>query len=401
MHTSLRPISLICILFLCTAQASFSQTVETLTTAFKASGGVAMGPDGTLFVADFGDNLQIASPGNNIVYKVGLDGSVTEFVRGQVGASGNAVDSEGNLYQSNIGSGIVNKISPDGTITTFSTGHRNPVGVAIAPDGQVYVANCGGAAVRRVSSTGTWANFARSSLLSCPNGLTAAPDGTLYTSNFSNGNVLKITQDGTVSILATLPGNNNGHLTYANDRLYVVDRGGHRIFEVSLEGAVKLLAGTGTRGKTDGPALESSWSIPNGIAASITGDTLFINDAVPITGNPLGVINPVVVRMITGIKGQATDRETEETPKGFGLNQNYPNPFNPMTQIPYHLAQTEHVTLTVYDVLGRPLETLVDGLQPPGAHHALFEASDAPSGIYLYRLQAGAYEETRRMVLYR
>lgn len=394
----LRVLGIACLL---AAPATYAQTVETLTAAFNASGGVALAPDGSLYVADFGNHLQNGPFGDNIVYKIGMDGSVTEFVRGQTGASGNAVDAEGNLYQSNIGSGIVNKISPEGVITRFSTGHQSPVGIAIAPDGQVYVANCGGAAIRRLNSNGGSTVFASSPLLRCPNGLTAAPDGTLYTCNFSNGNILKITQDGTVSVLATLPAANNGHLTYANDRLYVVDRGGHRVYEVSLEGSVKLLAGTGVRGKADGPALESSWSIPNGIAASVTGDTLFINDAIPVTGNPLGVLNPVVVRMIVGVKGTPTHDETEETPNGFGLNQNYPNPFNPMTQIPYHLAQAEHVTLTVYDILGRPFETLVNRLQPPGTHNALFEALDAPSGVYLYRLQAGAYDETRQMVLYR
>lgn len=383
------------------ASPTFAQTVSTLTAAFNASGGITRAPDGSLYVADFGNHLQNGPFGDNRVYKIGLDGSVTEFVRGQVGASGNAVDAEGNLYQSNIGNGTIRKITPDGTVTTFSTGHRSPVGIAITTDGNIYVANCGEAAIRQVRADGTWLIFASSPLLRCPNGLTAAPDGTLYTCNFSDGHVLRIATDGTVSVLATLPSGNNGHLTYANDRLYVVDRGGHRIYEVSLTGEVKLLAGTGERGKADGPALESSWSIPNGIAASVTGDTLFINDAVPVTGNPLGVLNPVVVRMITGLQTAATHREPDVTPNGFGLLQNYPNPFQQATHIPYHLSHAAHVTLTVYDTLGRSVETLVDGSQAPGTHRASFDSSNLSTGIYFYRLDAGDLYATRRMTVYR
>lgn len=381
--------------------STFAQTVSTLTAAFNASGGVTRAPDGSLYVADYGNHLQNGPFGDNRVYKIGLDGSITEFARGQVGASGNAVDADGNLYQSNIGNGTITKITPDGAVTTFSTGHQSPVGLAITADGQIYVANCGGGEIRQVRTDGTWLTVASSSLLRCPNGLTAGPDGTLYTCNFSDGNVLRIATDGAVSVLATLPSGNNGHLTYANDRLYVVDRGGHRVYEVSLAGEVKLLAGTGIRGKADGPALESSWSIPNGIAASITGDTLFINDAVPVTGNPLGVLNPVVVRMITGVTTASTRREPDETSTGFGLLQNYPNPFRQTTHIPYHLLQAAHVTLTVYDTLGRAVETLVDGLQAPGTHYTSFASADLSTGVYFYRLDVGDLYATRRMTVYR
>jgi photosystem II stability/assembly factor-like uncharacterized protein len=87
----------------------------------------------------------------------------------------------------------------------------------------------------------------------------------------------------------------------------------------------------------------------------------------------------------------------------FQLSQNYPNPFNPTTSIKYQVESRQYVTLTVYDVLGRLVATLVDREKAPGSYTVTFDGSKLPSGIYLYRLQAGpptgGFTQTRRMVL--
>lgn len=85
--------------------------------------------------------------------------------------------------------------------------------------------------------------------------------------------------------------------------------------------------------------------------------------------------------------------------KSFQLEQNYPNPFNPITTIRYHLAQADMVTLVVYDVLGREVELLVNEFRPIGQHSVTFSGKNLASGVYLYRLQAGAQVELRKMVL--
>lgn len=83
----------------------------------------------------------------------------------------------------------------------------------------------------------------------------------------------------------------------------------------------------------------------------------------------------------------------------FTLPQNEPNPFNPETEIRFTLARSEHVTLTVHDVNGRLVRTLLDGRQSAGEHVLPFDALALPSGIYFYRLKAGALQETRAMTL--
>lgn len=81
------------------------------------------------------------------------------------------------------------------------------------------------------------------------------------------------------------------------------------------------------------------------------------------------------------------------------LRQNAPNPFTHSTEIAAYLAAPEHIRLAVYDLLGREVAVLDDGYRPAGTHHYRWEADGAPSGVYLYRLQAGSRSETRRMLL--
>lgn len=87
------------------------------------------------------------------------------------------------------------------------------------------------------------------------------------------------------------------------------------------------------------------------------------------------------------------------SPQAFGLAQNYPNPFNPSTNIRYSISRAEHVRLAVYDLLGREVSLLVNGEVGPGEHEVRFDASRLPSGIYVYRLQAGGQSEVRKMTL--
>lgn len=100
--------------------------------------------------------------------------------------------------------------------------------------------------------------------------------------------------------------------------------------------------------------------------------------------------------------GVATSTEDEaEVPEGFALEQNYPNPFNPSTNIRFSLANTDKVTLAVYDVLGQRVATLVDDeSMTAGQHTVSFDARDLASGVYLYRLKAGTqFVQSRQMLL--
>ncbi len=88
-----------------------------------------------------------------------------------------------------------------------------------------------------------------------------------------------------------------------------------------------------------------------------------------------------------------------EVPKFFALYQNYPNPFNPVTDIKYDIPKESFVELTVYDLLGREVAVLVNEIKKPGRYSAKWGSENMPSGVYIYRMKAGNFEKTMKMVL--
>ena len=93
------------------------------------------------------------------------------------------------------------------------------------------------------------------------------------------------------------------------------------------------------------------------------------------------------------------DTASSLTPKAFELLQNYPNPFNPSTTINYQIPELSNVVLKVYDVLGNEISVLVNESKQPGYYEVELNATSLPSGIYFYRLQAGSFVETKKMIL--
>jgi len=91
--------------------------------------------------------------------------------------------------------------------------------------------------------------------------------------------------------------------------------------------------------------------------------------------------------------------QAERLPREFSLMQNYPNPFNPATTVEYALPSTQHVRLSLFDLLGREVSRLVDQNQIAGYHRVSFNAVTLSSGVYFYRIEAGAFTDTKRMLL--
>jgi hypothetical protein len=93
------------------------------------------------------------------------------------------------------------------------------------------------------------------------------------------------------------------------------------------------------------------------------------------------------------------DIEITSHPQKFNLHQNYPNPFNAITNFEFRIPNFSHVELSVYNILGQKVATLLDEKRPAGQHKVTFDASGLASGIYYYKLVAGDINLTRKMLL--
>jgi DNA-binding beta-propeller fold protein YncE len=238
-----------------------------------AVGGVATDLVGNIYVADFGD----------FVWKITPEGKRDVFASGLYGASGNAIDNEGNLLQSNFYGNSIIRIDRRGQAKPFvTTGLSGPVGIAVnRQTGDVYVANCGDNSIAKIAAAdNTVSSFAKSDLFKCPNGISFDHQGNLYVVNFRDNKMLKIDPNGSVAPFATISEKGLGHLCFKEDRFYVTAFHSHEIYEITLDGTVKRILGNGKRGIVDGAGAKARLSFPNGIACDPWAPRLYINEYV-------------------------------------------------------------------------------------------------------------------------
>ena len=93
------------------------------------------------------------------------------------------------------------------------------------------------------------------------------------------------------------------------------------------------------------------------------------------------------------------DNNLADIPDDFKLFNNYPNPFNPETKIMFNLPKSTKVRITVYDIVGRQVKSLVNDNKTAGSYAVIFNGNELTSGVYLYSLEAGAYKEVKKMLL--
>jgi hypothetical protein len=130
------------------------------------------------------------------------------------------------------------------------------------------------------------------------------------------------------------------------------------------------------------------------IDSSITAGTgyyyrlsIITKDSVELQSYPI-MVNPVPTAVVE-----------RNGPVRFELFDNYPNPFNPSTKISYELPTNTLVSLKIFDVLGREVQTLINGREVTGVHTVTFDAGNLPSGVYFYRIVAGGFVEAKKLVL--
>jgi len=149
---------------------------------------------------------------------------------------------------------------------------------------------------------------------------------------------------------------------------------------------------------------------PNTDEGAIEGDGL----SFMINGAPANILyGGSVVWSQQNMKIQVNLISTEtgvenvsQMPRSFGINQNYPNPFNPVTSIEYQLPRRCFVTITIYNIVGQKVHTLVDEVKDAGFYESIWNGKNdlgisVSSGIYLYHINAGEFRKTRKLILHR
>jgi sugar lactone lactonase YvrE len=282
---------------------AWAQNVTTLTpNPFDASGDLAVDAQGNIFVANLGARRN--DPEATQVYKVTPAGQVSLFADGFLGTSGNTFDGNGNLYQASFYQHALYRISPGGVVTQIADsgdGLDGPTGLTFDSRGNLFVANCWGWKIVKITPGGASTDFSLT-IPQCPKGLTSDDQDNLYVTFFHSGLIYRFTPQGAGSAFADTtawsgPEGANGHIIFANERLYLASDNAHQVLELSMDGEVTVLAGTGERGYADGPLLEAVLSNPTGIDVSPNGRLLYINTA-RTPDSPLSDWAPNDVRVI-------------------------------------------------------------------------------------------------------
>jgi hypothetical protein len=107
----------------------------------------------------------------------------------------------------------------------------------------------------------------------------------------------------------------------------------------------------------------------------------------------------IIERFMEPVEPVAISKSSAGIPLNVALVQNYPNPFNPSTSIVYHIPRDARVTIKIYDVLGREIETLLDSFVSAGSHEAMFDGKDFATGVYFYRLEVEETTLIKKMLL--
>ncbi|MEM8556766.1 MAG: T9SS type A sorting domain-containing protein [Bacteroidota bacterium] len=371
------------------AAQSQTATVETVLPAGSAiDDGLTLGPDGALYGSRFGG---FPTPVGRTVTRVSLpDATTSVYADGFNRANGLAFGPDGTLYVANYASGTISAVAPDGTASTFASAPGPTTVSGLLYDTArdlLVVASYDGNWVKTVDANGTFADLVEDDL-NFPAGLAFDDDGRLYVADFELGKIHRIDgypNAGSLVLVADL-GTDVGFLAYGGDRLFATGIDDNRVYEVTLDGTVAVLAGTGTRATLDGPGDMAQFSRPNGIVATSAGDTLYVSQAG----------DRALRRIVRTVDTSAEDTTPES---GARLLPPAPNPTTGSTTLRLRLPVPTELDLVVADVLGRQVQRLAHGLHSAGEHTLRVALDGVPAGVYFVTLRTRYAVETQRLTV--
>ncbi|MDZ7372321.1 MAG: SMP-30/gluconolactonase/LRE family protein [candidate division KSB1 bacterium] len=368
-------------------------TVDKIATGFQFVEGPLWHPQGFLIFSDI--------PANTVYKWNPVNGKSSIFYNPSGNSNGLALDLQGNILLCQHGLRRVSRLNADGTETALAERYQgkrlnSPNDLAVKSDGSIYFTdppygiNASQEELKfygifRLSPQGDLILLDKS--LIRPNGICFSPDEKKLYVNDSQAlriYVWDVKDDLTITnkklfYAMTGSGAADGMKTDTEGRLYCSGPGGVWIFS------------------PDGKVIDKI-KVPETVTNLNWGDadyrTLYITAGVSVYSIRLDAV------------GAGVKEKLPSMLKGFELLPNYPNPFNAGTTLSFRLDRTAHVSLSIYDGLGREIKSLQNGLMPAGLHRFEFSAIDnngfpLPTGIYFCRLQVEKEIQTRKMALIR
>ncbi len=163
--------------------------------------------------------------------------------------------------------------------------------------------------------------------------------------------------------------------------------------QITVSGTTSNVAGELVNSSGTVVAVNNSTSSNPFILTAPSAGTYTVNAGYKNPSKNWGTTSAVIT--VTGVDEELIGLK----PENFALYSNYPNPFNPSTKIRYAISQSAFTTLKVYSVLGQEVATLINEEKSPGVYEVNFNGLNLTSGTYIYKLQAGKFVETKKMIL--
>jgi uncharacterized delta-60 repeat protein len=343
-----------------------------------------------------------------------------------------------------------NTFGTNGTTSVTAIGDPydyNSFSCALQPDGKIVVAGSSISfdnvsnvpfTVARLNSNGTLDNTfgvngtsgtyisGGDSTNDVCNSVSIQPDGKIVLAGYSGRASLTLINDIAFAV-ARFDSNGTKDRTFGTNgtvRAYIngTDSTSDRAYSAAIQSDGKIVVGGGSSSsllgqstfaiaRFDSNGTKDSTFGTNGTVTTTFGSDMNVSDAAMsialqtdgkilaggysqiASGSTVFVLARYLTSNMTGIN------EDKSLPKSFALEQNYPNPFNPSTTIKYSIPKFGLVTIKIYDILGREVTTLINEEKNAGNYSVEFNASMLASGVYLYRISAGSFEETKKLVL--
>ena len=378
------------------------------------------GPTGSVYSFAASDTNLFAGNNNGKIFRSTDNGTSWAIVYN--GVSGTRTDelviSDTNLFAAND-AGVLRSTNNGTSWTVAGLTNLGPQALAISPNGtggtNIFAGTYQSGVFRSTDNGTSWTAI-NTGLVGNALKITALfiSDTNLFAGTWGDG-VYRSTNNGTSWTVAstgltsnfvhafTLSGTNLFAGTYGSSVFLSTDNGGSWIWEGTglTNSNIRALACSDTNlfAGTDGGGIFHSTNNGTSWTAFNNGLTNFVVNALLVFGTNLfaGTNEGVWRRPLLDITG--IEDQSNEIPSQFILSQNYPNPFNPSTTIQFQIPNSSFVNLKIYDILGNEVAALLNEEKPAGIYEVEFNASGLASGIYFYKLQAGNFVETKKMIL--